>query len=94
MAEAKPIATPITSRETTRTSVSGATALASAPTMKTAAEAMIVTRRPYWSESRPAASAPKAAPIGTALTTNPCSKLPSPKSPRMKSIALAMIPVS
>ena len=64
--------------------MSGTRALASAPTMKTAAEAMIVTRRPYWSESRPAASAPKAAPIGTALTTRPCSKLPRPKSPRMK----------
>ena len=62
--------------------------------MKTPAAARIINRRPYLSAAGPAKAAPKTAPIGTAATTRPCSKLLRPKSVLMKSRAPAMTPVS
>jgi hypothetical protein len=46
------------------------------------------------SAADPAIAAPPTAPIGTAATTSPWAKLPSPKSVLMKSRAPAMTPVS
>ena len=78
----------------TSVTTSGAAALVSAPMMKTTAEARIIPRRPRASASRPAKSAPTTAPIGTAATTRPDSRLESPNSGSMNSRAAAIIPVS
>jgi hypothetical protein len=81
-------------RAAIRTPTVGASAASSDPTVKMIAAAMISSRRPSLSDSRPAKAAPTMAPSKRVETIAPCRNGVSLKSSGMKSNAPEMTPVS
>ncbi len=85
----------MTIRASSSTAYTGESAASSTPTMNTLAVMMIVLRRPIASATRPAPSAPAAAPTSSRLVTSSCwNELNPPKSFLRNSSAPETTPVS